>query len=449
MRTIATILFSLLLCFNTYSQEILSLLAPEFPVTGQEFIQEFWEEFKTNPQHAPTFEKLTTTHEGHSFEELWEIARQSNPSIRQKANLVTAAMGGRVQAGLYPNPTIGYTGDSLGVNDTPGKHGMSVTQPLVTAKKKKLDRKVASYDVDIARRNYSMECSRVYNDLRIAHYELVHAELAVRIEHFCQYLSIELLKSAYRLEKEGKSKQIDILKFKTSVNESRVQLQQAANSQEAARKKVAAVIGLEALPANNVQGTLQVDPGDRRWEVVWAQYCQTSPQLAVAQSQVSQAHWNLARQEAERVPDLNATVSISNDATIKQIVPLAGVSMPLKIYDRNQGNIAKARAQLAAANREVQRIMQALQQELAGVLRDYENADELVKAYETTILPDTFRTLSLIDQAYQKGEFTYLDAFAQRQAVMLSLLRYIEALKTRAVSATLLDGMLLRGSLNL
>lgn len=420
---------------------------PPHRAPGQKFIDEVWQEFHTRTFQAPTFDELATTHDGATFEELWEIARRNNPSIRQKANLVSAAMGGRVQAGLYPNPTISYTGDNLGVDDKAGKHGMGISQPVVTAGKKKLDRAVASYDVDIARREYSMECTRVYNDLRIAHCELIHAQLTVKIEAFSQKMSEELLNSALTLEKEGKSRPIDVLKFKTSVHESAMQFRQAQNNLAAAWRRVAAVLGIENMPYRDVRGTLLVDQRARNWDAVWATFRQSSPQLGVAQTKVAQARLFLARQEAEKAADFSATFVLSRDVTAEKTVPLAGISMPLKLYDRNQGNIRKAKAELAASQRDAQRITLGLQRQLASVYRDYENARELLDSYEASILPDTFQALRLIDDAYKKGEMSYLELYTQRQSAMITLLRYVDALKQQAVAATLIDGLMLQGSL--
>lgn len=285
-----------------YAQQLAPPSTEPSRAEGQKFIDEVWHELETKTFQEPTFDELATTHEGLSFDELWEVCRRYHPSLVQKMNLVTAALGGRTQAGLHPNPTLAYSWDNIGVNDDVGKHGLAVSQEIVTAKKKKLDRAVASYDVEAARREYSMECLRVRNDLRIAQCELIHAHLVVKIERFCQQLCSDLLASAQKLEKKGQARSIDILKFRTLLTNAALTLRQAENAEQSAWRQLAAMMGTPDMPFQPVRGTL-LDPkeNERNWEGSWEQFRQTSPQLAVARLRTQQARTNLTRQEAERI----------------------------------------------------------------------------------------------------------------------------------------------------
>ncbi|GHT28406.1 divalent cation transporter [Planctomycetales bacterium] len=420
--------------------------APREP--GQKSIEEVWHELEMSTFKKPTFDELGTLHEGYSFEELWEIARTNNPSIRLKSNMIAAASGGRLQAGLYPNPTLTYGGDNLGVDGEAGKHGLAISQEIVTAKKKKLDRAVASYDVSAARKEYSMECLKLQNDLKIAHYELICALLVYKVEQFSQRISTGLLDAALTLQKQGKVKTVDVLQFRTMLNSSQLTLKQAENNQRAAWQRLVSVLGTPELPYQPVRGTVVDRTPPRDWQGTWLQFQQASPQLALSRLKVEQARVYLARQEAERISNVSATFALSQDIPADNTVPFVGISVPLKIYDKNQGNIAKAKAEVAVAAREAERVTLSLHKRLADVFRDYENAKELIEVYETSIIPDSFEALRQIGEIYRAGSVTYLELYHQRQAVVTALLQYINALKMRAVAATQIDGMLLEGTLD-
>jgi cobalt-zinc-cadmium efflux system outer membrane protein len=415
---------------------------------GQKFIDEVWHELETATFAAPTFEELGTLHEGYSFEELWAIAQVSHPSLRQKANLITAASGKRLQAGLYPNPRATYSGDNLGVHGEIGKHGLSITQEIVTAKKKKLDREIASYDVAAARREYSMECLKLRNDLKIAHCEMLHAILVCKVEHFAYNLSRDLLNAAIALQKEEKSHSVDVLKFRTMFNSDDLNCKQVENDSSAMWQHVVAIMGTPDLPYQPVRGSLIDHSPPRDWQTTWTQFQQASPQLALAQLKTAQARIYLSRQEAEQTANVFATFSLSRDIPAKLTVPFVGISVPLNIYDRNQGNILKARAEVAAAQREVERVTLSLHKKMAAAFYSYDNACKLVQAYETSIIPDSFEVLRQIGENYYNGEMTYLDLYAQRQAAVGTLRSYINALKTKAITIIQMDGMLLEGSLD-
>ena len=398
-------------------------------------------------KRLPEIEAIGTPHVGISFDEIWQTALQHNPSIRQKQNLIAAAQGARQQAGLYPNPNMTYAGDNLGVDSGAGKHGLGVWQEFVTADKKRLDRNIAGYDIAVARQEYDMECRKLYNDLQIAFACMLHAQIAVQIERYSESLSDELLQAAIQLQKEGKKKSIDVLQFRTNVKESGLQVRLAEHNQRKAWRELITVIGCTDWPQQAVRGSLTENRQPRNWDATWAALRADSPQLDVACLRARQAQANLARQTVERVPNVTAGFSVAQDVTAKNTVPFVSVSVPLKVFDRNQGNIRKARAELASANREVERVLLSLHAELAEVFCTFQSAQESVLTYETEILPDTFKALHELNDLYHQGTIDYLELYTQRHDVLSTLLRYNDALKDQAVSATLIDGMLLKGTI--
>src|SRR5215831_4173135 len=60
------------------------------------------------PAFGPTAHPNETSLRLEDFE---RMALENNPTLAQAAAAVGAASGRKVQAGLYPNPTIGVTGD--------------------------------------------------------------------------------------------------------------------------------------------------------------------------------------------------------------------------------------------------------------------------------------------------------------------------------------------------
>src|SRR5262245_26757806 len=73
--------------------------------------------------------------------DLEAMALRGNPTLAQAAAQVAASRGKAPQAGLYPNPTVGYVGDQMGAEGTAGElQGGFVQQTIVTAGKLRLSR---------------------------------------------------------------------------------------------------------------------------------------------------------------------------------------------------------------------------------------------------------------------------------------------------------------------
>src|SRR3990172_6950410 len=81
-----------------------------------------------------------------TLEQLERAALAHNPTLVQAATLVEAARGRTIQAGLYPNPTIGYTGSEIGNDGRGGQQGIAFGQEIVTGGKLRLSRAVAAYE---------------------------------------------------------------------------------------------------------------------------------------------------------------------------------------------------------------------------------------------------------------------------------------------------------------
>ncbi|MDR1052869.1 MAG: TolC family protein, partial [Planctomycetaceae bacterium] len=408
-----------------------------------------WDELEHATFATPTFEELGTLHEGYSLDDLWELAQSSNPALRQKANMIRYANGQRVQAGLYPNPALFYGGDNLGVHGGAGKHGLGISQEIVTARKKKIDRSIASYDVAAARKEYSMEHTKLHNDLQIAHGEMIHAILTCKVEDFAYDISKDLLKVAQELQKKDKAKSLDVLHFRTELNAAGLHRKQAESNKLAKWQNLVSIAGVPDLPYRPVRGSL-IDRSPRRdWQSTWAQFQNTSPQLELLRLKIAKSRTNLAREKAERIPNFSATFSLARDVRDKATVPFVGLEVPLQVFDRNQGNIMKASAEVAIANQELDRLTLSFHKKMADVFCQYDNACELIQIYEKSIIPESFEALRQIGEDYcEGGEMTYHELYSQRQIVVEVLLKYIEALKTKAITKIQIDGMLLEGTLD-
>src|SRR5262249_46618924 len=82
--------------------------------------------------------------------DLQQMALANSPQVRQAEEAVRAARGTAIQAGLQPNPVVGYEGDTMGTAGLAGYQGGFVEQTIKTAGKLTYARAAAAADVRIA-----------------------------------------------------------------------------------------------------------------------------------------------------------------------------------------------------------------------------------------------------------------------------------------------------------
>jgi cobalt-zinc-cadmium efflux system outer membrane protein len=162
---------------------------------------------------------------------------------------------------------------------------------------------------------------------------------------------------------------------------------------------------------------------------------------------VERARFALDREIAGRKPDLDAEIRVMHNNENSDNIASVNVGLPLPLFNRNQGNIARAQAELNSACFEVRRIELQIQERLTAAFRRYENARNQVDTYGRDLLPSAKQSLELATLGYRQGETPYLDLLTAQRTFFRIKMSYLDALKDLQTSYALIEGMLLEGSL--
>ena len=101
----------------------------------------------------------------------------------QARAVVDGTFGAAIQAGLWPNPTITYMGMSLGQAGTAGMfNGGLVTQPIITAGKRRLDRARFLEQTKAGQWEAMAVEYRVLNDVRFHYFHALALQAIVEIQ---------------------------------------------------------------------------------------------------------------------------------------------------------------------------------------------------------------------------------------------------------------------------
>ncbi len=112
-----------------------------------------------------------------------------------------------------------------------------------------------------------------------------------------------------------------------------------------------------------------------------------------------------------------------------------GVFFDLPIWNRNQGGIRSANANIAQAIAQYSTAQNDLLRQLAEALARYRSAQQQVEIFEQSILPDSRQTLSLVQQGYRQGQFDLVRLLEAQRGIVQANLDYIDALTARLTAA--------------
>ncbi len=379
--------------------------------------------------------------------QLEEIAVRCNPTLAQAAARVQAAHGEYLQAGLYPNPVVGYQASEIGDEGRAGQQGGFVGQEVVTAGKLRLSQDVACQEIRQAEFAWQTQRFRVLTDVRRTFYDVLVAQRALKLTGQLVRIGQEGVKSTEVLMKAKEAARVDVLQSRIEADSARILLEKARNRYTAAWRDLAAVVGDPTMQPALLAGDLLNGMTQLDWESTMNRLLAESPQLAGAQAGVARAQAGLSRECAERYPNLDLQAALQYDNATQDRIVGVQAGIPLPIFNRNQGNIRKAQAELTAAQQEVARVKLALQQRLAQVFEQYATAHGQVERYQSQILPNAEESLKLVSSGYRQGEFNYLMLLTAQRTYFQTHLAYLDALRDLRAAGVTIEGNLLGDSL--
>lgn len=383
---------------------------------------------------------------GLSLEALESMALASNPTMAQMQANLQVASGLVRQAGLYPNPVAGYYSDQVrGGLYGGGEEGGFISQDIVLGGKLGAARRVAMLEANEVETSGEIQRLRIQNNVRALFYEVLAAQRMVEARQNLVKLAGDAVETSEQLGNVGQADRPDILQAEVEQQQAAVGLRVAQQNLEASWRVLAAVVGKPDLAVTNLKGDLDAIP-----ELSYSEWIATalrdSPEVKLAQQGVERAEAELTQARKVPIPDLQLTgILYQNYEPLPNGRPVglmggAQVGVRLPIFDRNQGNIAAAKARIENAKQNLVRVKLELQRNLADLFRDYDSARVTVQQYKTQMLPRAQQAYELYRSNYQKMAGAYPQVLISQRTLFQLQTDYIQALENTWQSALLIRG---------
>jgi outer membrane protein, heavy metal efflux system len=390
-----------------------------------------------------------------TLDDAQRLAAESNPTLRQAEAEIRAAKARTQQAGLYPNPSIGYTGDEIrGGSNNGGKQGFFVEQSIVTGGKLAKSRSVFEQETQIAELEAEQQKTRVETSVKIAFYRVLVAQELVDARHALVQIEGNYSDVERQLYNSGQADESEALEAEVQVLRARVASNAQENILREQWRRLAVVVGQPDLPQAAVAGDLEKGWPELDEQQILTAIANLSPATRIADAASSRAAAEIARAKSQVFPDLNVLGGLEYNNEPLSTIPratgwegLAELSVQLPVFNRNQGNIAAANANLEGAQLEKQRIQLLLRERAASLLDQYATSKVVATQYREEILPRAKKANALMTEKYGQMLAAYPRVLkAQRMHFELQA-EYVQVLETLWSSSVTLQGFLLTDGL--
>jgi cobalt-zinc-cadmium efflux system outer membrane protein len=370
-----------------------------------------------------------------TLQQALDLALRGNPGLRAQAATVESTRAGEITAALRPNPTftngtVDFTGGLGWTFERGGKRRRRIDSArLATAG--------AERDLLDARRTLIGNVRTTFTAALLARGNLRAAQ--DNLENFQQVEDLNRIRN-----EKGEISGGDFLKIGLQKLQFQTDVQDAALAYRTARASLRqAVFAPELAPEFEVLGELRPAPVPGALADLEQRALAARPDLQSAITAVAKVEADVRLAEANAKVDVTASLGWihSGDSLVKDqhVQPFfsfgqsanalgTGISFPLPIFNRNQGEIARTES-------EVVRTRAAADSVRAQVIADVETAyvslrtsKERVDLYEHVYLKESHDSKEIAEFAYRKGATSILDLLDAERTDRATQLAYRQAL---------------------
>ncbi len=268
-------------------------------------------------------------------------------------------------------------------------------------------------------------------------------------------MAADAVQTAHQLANVGQADAPDVLQAEVEAEQAAADY---ATSQRIFIEKfsgLAAETGRPELPLGPLQGELE-NPPRIESEELEKRILEESPEVKQAEQAVIRAEAKLKSASRERVPDLQLRAGLQqsnepvNEITGKPVglLGFATIGVTLPLFNRNQGNVEAARADLGRARGEVTRLQLSLRRRVQPLIQTYLADRDRVERYKAEMIPRATRAYDLYLSKYQQMGQAYPQVIVSQRTLFQIRVAYLQVLQDLWTSVVRLQSYTLSGGLD-
>ena len=381
-----------------------------------------------------------------SLRQALALALEHHPELHAYAWEVGAAEARVLQAGLRPNPELEAEFENFGGSkDFSGTQSLETTLSLAQTFPLGGDierrRELAGLQAQLAGWDYEAARLEVLSKVTERYLVLLGAQRQLALAREELTLVEQVRDATDRRIRAGDAPPIDAARSSVPVATAQVQLKRAQRQLQAARRLLALMWAAPEASFELAEGSLdslQVPPRPEQLAALLS----ANPQVARWAVEISARRAEAALAEAEAIPDITARAGVKYDNADDASALVVGISLPIALFDRRQGDVLAARfgANAAAEQRRAaeRRVEAALSRAYARMAGGFDEA----MAIRDIALPPANEAFKFTRRAFESGDLALIDVLDAERTLMALRSDYLAALTDYHLAVTEIEGLI-------
>jgi outer membrane protein, heavy metal efflux system len=371
--------------------------------------------------------------------EALSLADTANPTVRAKEFEVQAVGANEITAGLRPNPTANFLAEQFGSgNVAETQYTFSVGQPIELGGKRqrridsaKAATKVTGLELADLKRQLVFQVKRSFNDILIA-----REALALAGQNLAALDEIERVQR-FRADR-GDISGLDLVRIEVERFAFERDSADARQALDAAKIALRAAVGQERVAEQfDVSGELVFPEISKTKSELYRMALDSRPDLRAAEAAREKARADINLAKANAWWDVTPQIEyqrIGPDNTIG-----FGFSLPIKLFDRNQGEITRTQADAKRAEASREALLAQVLAEVDTAFVTVTTERGKVVLLRDTYLPKIRQARETMEFAYRRGGVTLLDYLDAQRTYREKSLEYLRSLNSYSTAVYMLE----------
>lgn len=372
-----------------------------------------------------------------------QLALTHNPELAAVAAEVQITTGNHRQAGLLPNPELSlelenFAGQGELRGTANAETTLQLSQKVELGGKRSQRLQLATREQAIADQELLGQGLELAAATRKAFVQLLAAQQGLALAEEQVRLADGVFATVEARVSGGKVPAVERQRAEVALAIARSGAVQAGLALSGARQALALQWGGAEPLSPKAVGALDALPELPTLETLSASLAQT-PEVARWQQEAAASQARVALARALAVPDLTLSLGLRQFQQSDDTAMLAGVSLPLPLFDRNQGGIAAAGAALNQNRYRQQAALARSRTALANSHAALVAAQGQARVLREQVLPAAQRAFEAAELGYQVGKFDYLTVLDAQRTLFEVRGQYLEALTAAQLALAELD----------
>ena len=368
-----------------------------------------------------------------------ELALEGSPEVAAATRQWEATEGQVLQGRARPNPELAYSLEDA--RSRTRTQSWQLNLPVELGGKRAARTKAAEKSREQAQAQLNELKAALRANVAAAYFDVLTAQERLVLAKDSGALAKSSTDTVAKRVAAGKVSPVEESKARVAEAGIRVELAQAASEQRNALSRLFALLGKIEAPFTVLEGRPEnLPPAPKLADL--QSLISSSPAVVLARIEVDRRKALTDLEQSKRVPDITVSAGIQRSNETQRNILLFGVSVPLPVFDRNQGNLLEALKLEDKARDELQGATVRLHSEVAQAQERLSTIAAEVQSLRQDVLPGAKSAYDAATIGFENGKFNFLEVLDAQRTYFTAKSQYLKALGEAHRAAADVDRLL-------